>query len=56
MCARLFCQISNLVRASDTIFMNTCSFIIHLKKISACSKVFVEYIDFFVELKEASSF
>ena len=35
--------------------MNTCSFIVHFKTISACSKVFVEYIIGFGELEEVSS-
>ena len=40
---------------SDTKFMNTCSFIIHVKRISACYKVFVECILCFSELEEVSS-
>ena len=35
--------------------MNTCSFIIHFKKLNVCSKVFVEYMFCYGELKEASS-
>ena len=35
--------------------MNTCSFTIHLKIISACSEVFVEHKVCYGELKEASS-
>ena len=40
---------------SDTKFKNTCSFIIHVKRISACYKVFVECILCFGELEEVSS-
>ena len=40
---------------SDTKFMNTCSFIIHCKNISACSMLFVECIMCYGELKEAST-
>ena len=35
--------------------MRTCSFIIHLKEINVCSKVFVECTICYDELKEASS-
>ena len=41
---------------SCTKFTNTCSFTIHFKIISACSKVFVECTICFGELKEAFSF
>ena len=34
--------------------MNTCMFTIHFKKMSTCSKVFVEGINFFVELEGAA--
>ena len=40
---------------SNTIFMNTCSFTMHFKKISALSKVFVECKICIGELAEASS-
>ena len=36
--------------------MNTCSFTIHVKNISACSKVIVKCVSCFHEHKEASSF
>ena len=36
---------------SDTKFVNTCSFTIHFKIINACSKIFVESIIYFGELK-----
>ena len=42
-------------KPSDTKFKNTCSFIIHVKRISACYKVFVECILCFGELEEVSS-
>jgi hypothetical protein len=40
---------------SDTKFKNTCSFIIHVKRISACYEVFVECILVSSERKEVSS-
>ena len=40
---------------SDTKFMNTCSFIMHFKKSSECSKAFVECTICFGELREVSS-
>jgi hypothetical protein len=40
---------------SDTKFKNTCSFIIHVKRINACYKVFVECILVSSELEEVSS-
>jgi hypothetical protein len=39
----------------DIMFMNTCLFTIHFKRISTCSKVFVECITCFGEFEEASS-
>ena len=35
--------------------MNTCSFTIHFKRTSVCSKVFVECIIYYVELEEMST-
>jgi hypothetical protein len=40
---------------SDAKFMYTCSFTVHFKSISACSKMFVKRIICFDEFKEASS-
>ena len=59
---KLFCQISKLTTwlkfiLSDTEFMNTCSFVIHVIKNSVCSKVFAKCIVLcFGEFKEASFF
>ena len=39
---------------SDTKFINICSVTIHIKKISACSNVFLECMICFDEFEEAS--